>query len=100
MTHEVCVALLESGFLPKTSRYLREKLKLVLKKACEKISDKMHISIAKSTSLICIADDIGILKENEVSIRFGKPFRDEKTGRNVFYITGDVLVARVRPFVN
>jgi hypothetical protein len=98
MTHEVCVSLLEAGFLPKCSRFLRVKLKHVLIKACEKISDhnKMHISLAKSTMMTCIADDLGILEENEVSIRFGKPFRDEETGRSVPYIDGEVLVARVR----
>jgi RNA dependent RNA polymerase len=95
MKEEVCVEMLEAGFLPKTNRFLREKLKFVLTKACEKISEKMHISISKSTSMICIADDLGVLEENEVSIRFGKPFRDEETGRNRYYIEGDVLVARV-----
>jgi RNA dependent RNA polymerase len=95
MIQEVCVTLLEAGFLPKTSRFLREKMKQVLINACEKISNKLHISIPKSTTMICVADDLGILEEDEVSIRFGKPFRDEETGRNRYYITGDVLVARV-----
>jgi hypothetical protein len=95
MSHEVCISLLEAGFLPRTSRFLREKLKSVLTKACDKIGEKMHISIAKSTGMICIADDMGILEENEVSIRFGKPIRDEETGRNRYYVSGDVLVARV-----
>ena len=98
MTHEVCVSLLEAGFIPKCSRFLREKLKHVLIKACEKISEhnKMHISLANSTKMTCIADDLGILEENEVSIRFGKPLIDEETGRSVPYIDGEVLVARVR----
>lgn len=95
MKEEVCVSLLEAGFLPKTNRFLQHKLKLVLQKTCEKMSEKMHISIAKSTTMICIADHLGVLEEDEVSIRFGKPFRDEETGRNRYYIQGDVLVARV-----
>ena len=95
MLEEASVSLLEAGFLPKTSRILREKLKMVVTRACDKTSEKMHISIAKSTTMMCIADDLGVLEENEVSIRFGKPFRDEETGRNRYYIQGDVLVARV-----
>ena len=95
MLEESAVWLLEAGFLPKTSRILREKLKMVVTRACDKTSEKMHISIAKSTTMMCIADDLGVLEENEVSIRFGKPFRDEETGRNRYYIQGDVLVARV-----
>jgi hypothetical protein len=97
MAHEVCVSLLEAGFLPKSSRILREKLKHVLSKACEKLSEhnKMHIYLGKSTAMTCIADDLGILEENQVSIRFGKPLLDEDTGRSVPYIDGDVLVARV-----
>lgn len=95
MVHEVCVALLEAGFMPKQSKFLREKVKNVMVRACEKLEEKMHIGVAKSTTMMCIADDFGILEENEVSIRFGKPFRDTETGRNRCYITGDVLVARV-----
>jgi hypothetical protein len=55
----------------------------------------MHIVVAKSTTMICIADDTGTLEEDEVSIRFGKPFMDEETGRFLNFIQGDVLVARV-----
>jgi len=95
MPHEVCISLLEAGFLPKTNQYLRNKFKVVLKKACEKMSGKMHISVPKSTSLICIADDLGILEEDQVSIRFNKPFMDEQTGRYSSAVVGDVLVARV-----
>ena len=95
MPHEACVSLLEAGFLPKTNDYLRQKLKFVLTRACEKLSGKMHIRVPKSTSLICIADDLGLLEEDEVSIRFNRPFLDEDTGRYTNVIVGDVLVARV-----
>ena len=81
--------------MPKQSKFLREKVKNVMVRSCEKLEEKMHIRVAKSTTMMCIADDFGILEEDEVSIRFGKPFRDEETGRNRYYITGDVLVARV-----
>jgi len=94
MVHEAVVTLLEAGFLPKTSKFLRDKLKNVLNKTCDKIGDKMHIVVAKSTTMICIADDTGTLEEDEVSIRFGKPFMDEETGRFLNFIQGDVLVAR------
>jgi RNA dependent RNA polymerase len=95
MKEENCVKLLEAGFLPTSNRYLHDKLKLVIQKACDKVSEKLHIEIAKSSTLICIADDLGVLEEGEVSIRFGEPFLDEETGRYSFYIQGDVLVARV-----
>lgn len=101
MPHEVCVAMLEAGFLPKENKFLREKLKYVLIKACNSICDdvsKLHISVAKSTTMMCIADELGILEEDQVSIRFGKPekpFLDPQTGRPIRCIAGDVLVARV-----
>jgi hypothetical protein len=100
MKEENCVKLLEAGFLPTSNRYLREKLKMVISTACAKISEKLHISIAKSSTLMCIADDLGVLEQDEVSIRFGKPFLDEETGRYSSLITGDVLVARVTQFFN
>ena len=95
MVHEACVTLLESGFLPKTNITLRNKLKDVLTKACDKLGEKLHVSIARSTSMMCIADDLGILEENEVSIRFSKPFFDKETGMRNYYLDEDVLVARV-----
>ena len=95
MLHEACVTLLESGFLPKTNSTLRNKLKDVLTKACDKLGEKLHVSIAESTCMMCIADDLGILEENEVSIRFSKPFFDEETGMKKYYLDEDVLVARV-----
>ena len=95
MKEENCVKLLEAGFLPTSNRYLHEKLKLVIQKACDKVSEKLHIEISKSCTLICVADHLGVLEEDEVSIRFGEPFLDEETGRHSFYIQGDVLIARV-----
>jgi len=95
MIHEACLILLESGFLPKTNQILRRKLRDVLSKSCEKLSEKLHVSIARSTSMMCIADDLGILEEDEVSIRFSKPFLDEETGMRKYYLEEDVLVARV-----
>src|SRR5438552_2923002 len=41
MLEEVCVSLLEAGFLPKTNKFLRSKLKNLLTKACDKTSEKM-----------------------------------------------------------
>ena len=93
--HESCVSLLEAGFLPKTNKFLRRKLINMLEFACQTIADKMHICIPKSTYMMCIADHLGILEENEVSIRFGRPFRDEETGMLSTYVSGDVLLARV-----
>lgn len=101
MLHEVCVSMLEAGFIPKENRFLWEKLKYVLINACDNICDdesKLHISVAKSTTMICIADELDVLEENQVSIRFGKPFLDEETGKSISYIDGEVLVARVMRF--
>lgn len=95
MIHEACVTLLESGFLPKTNKILRRKLRDVLMKACDKLSEKLHVTIVRSTSMMCIADDLGILEENEVSIRFSHPFFDEEKGVRKYYLEEDVLVARV-----
>ena len=100
MIHEACVTLLESGFLPKTNNILRRKLRDVLLKACDKLSEKLHVTIVRSTSMICIADDLGILEENEVSIRFSHPFFDEEKGIRKYYLDEDVLVARVFRFSN
>lgn len=88
-------------FIPKENRFLWEKVKYVLIKACDNICDdesKLHISVAKSITMICIADELDVLEENQVSIRFGKPFLDEETGKSVSFLDGEVLVARVLGF--
>jgi len=99
MLHEAVVSLLESGFLPRTNYFLREKVRWALKNATEKLSDKMHILVSKSATMMCIADDTGVLEENQVSIRFSQPFQDADTGMSCYCITGDVLVARVIPLM-
>jgi hypothetical protein len=103
MPHEVCVSMLEAGFIPKENMFLWNTLKHVLIKACDNICDderKLHISVGKSTTLVCIADELDVLEENQVSIRFGNPFLDEETGKSVSYIDGEVLVARVMRFIS
>jgi hypothetical protein len=53
---------------------------------------------------VCIADDLGILEEHEVSmIRFSKPFFDQETGMSLrkYYLDENVLAEmgseRVQP---
>ena len=95
--HEYCLCLLESGFLPRTNLILYDKLEKVLQSITKPKDSKLHIPFDKGATLMCIPDELGVLGPNEVSIRFGKSFTAPDTGRPVFVITGDVLVARVSP---
>lgn len=93
--HECSLWLLESGFLPRTSVPLYEKLEKVLELVTKPNGTKLHIPVDKAATMMCIPDESGILEPNEVSIRFGNLFTEPDTGRPVPVITGDVLVARV-----
>ena len=93
--HEIALYLLEAGFSPKQNLFLRNKIEQVVKLVFKAIDGKLHVPIINCTKMMCISDDFGVLNENEVSIRFGSPFVNEKTGRKTHFIEGDVLVARV-----
>ena len=93
--HEVCISLLEAGFLARQSEYLRKKLQIVLDLKWKTSKGKMLIPVQQSTRMLCIADELGVLGEDEVSIRFAKPFIDRTSGRNIYFLQGNVLIARV-----
>lgn len=61
---------------------------------CDDLKSKLHIKIPHSTTLLCVADPTGTLREGEVSLRFSNGVLDPKTMRRNPVIIGDILVAR------
>jgi hypothetical protein len=73
---------------------LMESVRKMIDQYCEDLKAKLHIRIPHSTTLLCVADPTGTLREGEVSLRFSNGFLDPKTMRRNPVIVGDVLVAR------
>jgi hypothetical protein len=71
-----------------------EIIRKMISQYCEDLKEKLHIRIPHSTTLLCVADPTGTLREGEVSLRFSNGFLDPKTLRRNPVIVGDILVAR------
>jgi len=69
-------------------------VRVMIDRYCEDLKEKLHIRVPHSTTLLCVADPTGTLREGEVSLRFSNGFLDPKTLRRNQVITGDILVAR------
>ncbi|MCJ1285441.1 hypothetical protein MMC26_004781 [Xylographa opegraphella] len=88
--------LVEHGFEPKSCRLLKDHCHRAIKTYCERLKDRMNISIGRSTYAFMIADPLAILEEGEVHLGFSGAFRDEKSGFNETFLHNmDVLVARL-----
>ena len=75
---------------------LRDFCYRAVKTYCERLKDRMNISIGRSTYAFMIADPLAILEEGEVHLGFSGAFRDEKSRFNdTFLHKIDVLVARL-----
>lgn len=66
----------------------------IIDQYCNDLKAKLHIKIPNSTTLLCVADPTGTLKEGEVSLRFSNGILDPKTLRKNQVVVGDILVAR------
>ncbi|MCJ1438921.1 hypothetical protein MMC27_008311 [Xylographa pallens] len=87
--------LVEHGFEPKSCGFLKDFCYRAIKTYCERLRDRMKISIGRSTYAYMIADPLAVLEEGEVHLGFSGAFRDEKSGFNgTFLHKMDVLVAR------
>lgn len=84
----------QAGFRFESMGYLVKDLRNILERHWDKLKEKMHIEIPQSTSLFCVADPTGTLKEGEVSLHFSQGLIDERTGRPRHTIQGEILVAR------
>lgn len=65
----------EHGFEPNTCRFLNGLCKKTIECHSQRLEDRMHISIGRSTCAFMIADPLAVLEENEVHIGFSNAFR-------------------------
>ena len=78
-----------------TCRYLRDLLYKTIAHYCERLENKMNISIGRSTYALMIADPLAVLEENEIHIGFSSVFKDLQSGfQDTMLHNLDVLVAR------
>ena len=94
-TEEQAVMLLESGFRVADCALLAEKFNLMLTNTLDNYMERLHIKVAMSTSVFCVADPYGVLEPREVYIGLTGRYENPVTHVPENGIFGvDVLVAR------
>lgn len=88
-------SLTESGFDPKSCKFLKNLCQRAIKAYCERLEERMHIQIGQSTYALMIPDFMGVLEEDEIHLGFSSNFTDSKSGFSDTMVDGcDVLIAR------
>jgi hypothetical protein len=86
--------LLDAGFDPRSSTFVKGLAKQVFKAKCEEMKDRLNITVGQSTYAYMVPDFWGVLEADEVYIDFSS-FVDEISGFSGEVLNGkDVLVAR------
>ena len=88
--------LLDSGFDGEHCRMLKNTLMREFEDYVETMREKLHIRLADSTFVYCLADPFDVLEEDEIFISFSRPFENSDEKTQLHDLTGlDVLVARL-----
>jgi hypothetical protein len=92
---EQIVLLLESGFSPRDTPILHERLQGFLKRHIDRYLNKMQIRVPLSAFLFCIADPFGCLEPNEIHVGFSERWNDLENNFSENELNGvEVLVGR------
>jgi hypothetical protein len=92
---EQIILLLESGFSPRDTPILHERLQGFLKRNIDRYLNKMQVRVPLSTSLFCIADPFGCLEPNEIHVGFSERWNDLENDFSENELNGvEVLVGR------
>jgi hypothetical protein len=92
---EQIILLLESGFSPRDTPILHERLQGFLKRNIDRYLNKMQVRVPLSTSLFCIADPFGCLEPNEIHVGFSERWDDLENNFSENELNGvEVLVGR------
>jgi len=94
-TDEQIILLLESGFSPRDTPILHERLQGFLKRNIDRYLNKMQVRVPLSASLFCIADPFGCLEPNEIHVGFSERWNDLENNFSENELNGvEVLVGR------
>jgi hypothetical protein len=86
--------MLDAGFDPRLSSFVKEMTKDVFKYKCEDMKERLNITVGQSTYAYMVPDFWGVLEPNEVYLDFSS-FVDEISGFSGEVLNGkDILVAR------
>ncbi|KAE9397715.1 hypothetical protein BT96DRAFT_940723 [Gymnopus androsaceus JB14] len=91
---ETVLELLDSGFTPLNSPYLRDKLKQLVKMKVNTAASKFNYVVPQSASAFVVPDPYGVLKPDEIHFKSSRREFVMKDGTQTDIILGDVLMTR------
>ncbi|KAI0307660.1 RNA dependent RNA polymerase-domain-containing protein [Multifurca ochricompacta] len=92
--HQTVLELIQSGFNPRSSAYLHEEMRSLVKQAMDGYLKKYHLEVPQSAEAFIVPDPFGVLEEGQVHFRSSQELKDPLTETNVYSILGPVLVSR------
>ncbi|KAK0465964.1 RNA dependent RNA polymerase-domain-containing protein [Desarmillaria tabescens] len=94
--HEVALDLIQAGFTPSKSHFLREKIKYIIGTAIKSAIEKFRIPLpeGKSAEAFVIPDPTGLLRPGEIFYYSSKAILDTETNKEFNILEGDVLIGR------
>ncbi|KIV86269.1 hypothetical protein PV11_01888 [Exophiala sideris] len=93
--------LLESGFEPANCARIIRCMRHFLRDYMFDYTERLWITLPHSTSVFCVPDPLGVLKEDEVCFNVSESITDPRTGLSEFMLAdADVLVARVPAYLS
>jgi RNA dependent RNA polymerase len=93
-TLEKIVFLLESGFHPLILPHLGDLIIRVAKEYFSKVVKSISVKVNRSTSIIGIADPLGVLEPGQIHLAFSEAFLDNVSGDRTSVVKGEVVVTR------
>ncbi|KAI9725023.1 MAG: hypothetical protein M1812_000299 [Candelaria pacifica] len=86
---------LEQGFTPQSCSFFMKRMTRAVTAYRERLENRMHMGVARSTTCLMVADPTGQLEEGEVQLCFSRPFRiPNTTDQDDMLCDLDCLVSR------
>ncbi|KAK0501028.1 RNA dependent RNA polymerase-domain-containing protein, partial [Armillaria luteobubalina] len=94
--HEVALDLIQAGFTPSKSHFLREKMRYVIETSIKSAIEDFRVSLpeGKSAEAFVIPDPTGLLRPREIFYYSSKTIEDKETNKEFNILEGDVLIGR------
>ncbi|KAG9299012.1 hypothetical protein G9A89_020325 [Geosiphon pyriformis] len=92
--YELCIQMLQAGFIPSQCPYLAKELTSIVQIVLRTLTSKYRIQVPLSRVLTCIADPTKTLRPGEIFIQLDERAGLDNHGNRFGVIEGDVLVTR------
>ncbi|PBK76213.1 hypothetical protein ARMSODRAFT_217849 [Armillaria solidipes] len=94
--YEAALDLIQAGFTPSKSHFLREKMRYVIDTSIKSAIEGFHVSLpeGKSAEAFVIPDPTGLLRPREIFYYSSRAILDKENNKEFNILEGDVLIGR------